>query len=117
MFEQPAAEIGDKTGLQLTRLLGVARAMHLGCVGINIRTQGTVLLTQSVRSENLLHQYSPSSPDCQENTAGLCRENPHRSTAGQLGNQLTRNSPEPGIVPEAVWVGFGDPSGLAVMAE
>src|ERR1700722_9757432 len=72
---QPAAEIGDQTDLHLSRVLGVAFATHLGLVGLDIRTQGAVLLAESVRSENLLHWCSPSRPDCQENAVGLCREN------------------------------------------
>src|SRR5215472_9507843 len=86
---------------------GVALATHLGLVGIEVRTQGTVLFAKFVRAENLLHWCSPFKPDCQENTAGLCRENTRHTAANQPHNQLARNSPEPGIVPKAV----GAPSG------
>src|SRR5215831_3343494 len=98
-FGQPAAEIGDQTRLYLSRLLGVAVTTHPGLVGINIRTQGAIELTEAVRFENLLHRCSPSRPDCQENAAGLCRENLRHATVNRAQTRFTRNSPEPGIVP------------------
>src|SRR5712692_5193546 len=52
--------------------------------------------------ENLLHQCSPSRPACQENIAGLCRENLRQTTSYQPENQPARNSPEPGIVSKLV---------------
>src|ERR1700679_3030280 len=100
MFGQPTAEIGYQTDLPLPRLLSVALATHLGCIGIDIRSQGAALLAQLMCFENLLHECSPSSPDCQENAAGLCRENSRQTTVRRPEGQLTRNSPEPGIVSE-----------------
>src|SRR5262249_36042367 len=37
---QPAAEIGDQTGLQLSRMPGITLTTHLSIVGLEIRTQG-----------------------------------------------------------------------------
>src|SRR5215831_5546856 len=99
---QPAAEIGDQTGLQLSRMPGLTLTTHLSIVGLEIRTQGAVLLAQLVCTENLLHRCSPSRPDCQESTAGLCRENIRQATSNQPKLQLTRNSPGPAIVAQSV---------------
>ena len=52
--------------------------------------------------KNLLHRCSSSRPDCQENFARLWRENILQATANSAEIELTRNSPEPGIVPEGM---------------
>src|SRR5471030_172832 len=101
-FGQPTAEIGDQTDLQLPRVPSIALDTHLGCVALDVRTQGTVLLAQSVIFKNLLHQCSPSRPACQENTARTMPGKYSQNCRPRPENQLARNSPEPGIVPNRV---------------
>src|SRR5437879_4831985 len=62
-------KLGDQPNLQLPRVLGIPLATPLGCVTLDVRTQGAILLAPSVILENLLHHCSPSGPAWQENTA------------------------------------------------